>query len=532
MKNKKNQNNKSFIENLIILVREFFIKLTPKLDNFSKNSLSYIDKWKKKQSPTILKYTDKLLRLVKILKDSMAPGFIKTYKYIKKIFINLKDAVQLIGKIYRFISEIMFKSFVKIKYYLKKTYHFLQVLFSPIVWIINFIWSLRILIAIFLVIFLVWNRYAQSPSVNIVDDDIRLTTTQMSIGEISEFVKTSGKIVPKREEKLYSKIDLPLKKVYVKYGDLVEEGQLLLELDSDIIQTEINTQKQKLTVISKKYEQALKKSSSNKKLLEQGFISKDEYELSLRLPEQILIDKSNIELTLKKLQAQLLNTRFVSPIKGRVDYIDPGITEENAQRGGVKIGIYKWFFTITSSNDELNLNLSIDGRDVSKVKIGQEVMFRVDSFKQRKFYGEIVKIIEPLNLKPHTNKAPVFYELIASINEKEVKLKSGLSVDAEIKIQTKTGIKRIPRSALRFVPPKDIVVKDPPPNNATTLIVWIANKDNSISAIPIKTGIKDNQFIEVPDDTKISLEDSIVIGATVPQTKKKGKFALPQPKRY
>ena len=159
-------------------------------------------------------------------------------------------------------------------------------------------------------------------------------------------------------------------------------------------------------------------------------------------------------------------------------------------------------------------------------------MFRVDSFKQRNFYGKIVKIIEPLNLKPHTNKAPVFYELIASNDEKEIKLKSVLSVDAEIKIQTKTGIKRIPRSALRFVPPKDIVVKDPPPSNETIQIVWIANKDNSISAIPIKTGIKDNQFVEVPDDTRISLEDSIVIGATVPQTKKKGKFDLPQPKRY
>ena len=244
------------------------------------------------------------------------------------------------------------------------------------------------------------------------------------------------------------------------------------------------------------------------------------------------MQKSSVELTLKKLESQLLNARFVSPIRGRIDYIDPKITKENAQRGGVKVGIYKWYFTISSSIDELNLNLSIDGRDVSKVKVGQEVMFRVDSFKQRKFYGEIVKIIEPLNLKPHTNKAPVFYELIASISEKEVKLKSGLSVDAEIKIQTKTGIKRIPRSALRFVPPKDIVVKIAPPNNATTLIVWIANEDNSISAIPIKTGIKDNQFIEVPEDTRISLEDSIVIGATVPQAKKKGKFALPQPKRY
>ena len=84
MKNKKNQNNKSFIENFIILVKEFFIKLLPKLDNFSKNSLSYIDTWKKKQSPTILKYTDKLLRLIKRLKDSVAPSFIKTYKYVKR----------------------------------------------------------------------------------------------------------------------------------------------------------------------------------------------------------------------------------------------------------------------------------------------------------------------------------------------------------------------------------------------------------------------------------------------------------------
>tara|TARA_Y100001970_G_scaffold263221_1_gene348458 strand:+ start:7655 stop:9259 length:1605 start_codon:yes stop_codon:yes gene_type:complete len=534
MKNKKESKNQkdNFIGNFINFIKVFFNKISPKLENLSDKSISSVDTWKKKQSPTFMKYTEKILQQIKRIKDLLGPTFIKTFIFIRKVLINLREAIPVLGKIYKYISKHLNNLFSRTKHILRKTLHFFQVLFSPLVWLINFIWSLRILIAVGLIIFLVWSRFAQSPSINIVDDDIRLSTTQMSIGEISEFVKTSGKIVPKREEKLYSKIDLPLKKVYVKYGDLVEEGQLLLELDSDLIETDINTQKQKLTVISKKYDLALKKAESNKKLLEQGFISKDEYELSLRVPEQILIDKSNTELNLKKLDAQLLNTRFISPIKGRVDYIDPAITQENAQRGGIKVGIYKWFFTISSSNDELNLNLSIDGRDVSKVEIGQDVMFKVDSFKQRKFYGKIVKIIEPLNLKPHTNKAPVFYELIASINEKEIKLKSGLSVDAEIKIQTKTGIKRIPRSALRFVPPKDIVVKIPPPNNATTLIVWIANEDNSISAIPIKTGIKDNQYIEVPEDTKITLEDSIVIGATVPQTKKKGKFALPQPKRY
>ena len=521
-----------FIENLIGFIKRMFGRLLPKVENLSKSSLSYEDSWKKKQSPLLMKYLERLLRLIKKIKDSLGPTISKIYSLIKKLLGNLKEAIPLLGKIIKYINDVITKVYNKVKYLIRKTFHFFQVLFSPIIWLINFIWSLRILIAIGLVILLVANRYAQSPSINIVDDDIRLSTTQMSIGEISEFVKTSGKIVPKNEEKLFSKIDLPLKTVYVEYGDIVEEGQLLLELDADLIESEINTQKQRFEVFSNKYDQAIKKSESNKKLLDQGFISQDEYEKSERLPKEILVQKSSVELTLKKLKAQLLNTRFISPIRGRIDYIDPQITKENAQRGGVKVGIYKWYFTISSSIDELNLNLSIDGRDVSKVKVGQEVMFRVDSFKQRKFYGEIVKIIEPLNLKPHTNKAPVFYELIASISEKEVKLKSGLSVDAEIKIQTKTGIKRIPRSALRFVPPKDIVVKIPPPNNATTLIVWIANEDNSISAIPIETGIKDNQFIEVPEDTRISLEDSIVIGATVPQTKKKGKFALPQPKRY
>jgi len=549
MKNEDKQNDGgSPLRNIVLVIKNFFTKILSQSDGLSVKSLAIANNWKKKLAPIVIKYIKELLPFIKRMKDSTTmlarktgaktielslrikrflPNFISGF--LGKIF---KHVSGFLGKMFRYISAIVRTCFNKIKYVLRKTYHFFQVLFSPIIWLINFIWSLRILIAIGLVVFLVWDRVAQSPSINIMDDDIRLSTTQMSIGEISEFVKTSGKLVPEREEKLFSKVDLPLKKVYVKYGDLVEEGQLLLELDSDIIEAEIKSFEQNISVITGNYNQALKKAKLNKDLLDKGFISKDEYEISSRRPEPFLVAKSNAEVVLLKLKSQLLNTKFVSPIKGRIDYIDPGITKENAERGGVKIGIYKWYFTISSSNDELNLNLSIDGRDVSKVKVGQEVMFRVDSFKQREFYGKIVKIIEPLNLKPHTNKAPVFYELIATIDEKEVKLKSGLSVDAEIKIQTKTGIKRIPRSALRFVPPKDIEVKDPPPTNDTTLIVWIANADNSISAVPIETGIKDNQFIEVPDNTKISLEDSIVIGAYVPQAKKKGKFALPQPKRY
>ena len=147
MKNKKNDNNESmsFIEKLIILIKGFFTKITPKKNDFSDKSLEKVETWKKKQSPGIMRYTEKILKLIKKIKDLLGPSTVKIFKHTKKILVNIKNTIPVLGKIYTYIAKFLNNLFTKCRHYLKKTYLFFQVLFSPVVWLINFIWSLRIL---------------------------------------------------------------------------------------------------------------------------------------------------------------------------------------------------------------------------------------------------------------------------------------------------------------------------------------------------------------------------------------------------
>tara|TARA_Y100001960_G_scaffold16727_1_gene15038 strand:+ start:391 stop:1677 length:1287 start_codon:yes stop_codon:yes gene_type:complete len=364
----------------------------------------------------------------------------------------------------------------------------------------------------------------------------QLTTTSITVGNISEFVKTSGKIAPEQEQKIKSTLQrrVPILKINVKYGDLVDPGQILLELDSSEIKKDLEVRSKKLELLEIDLVQAKDKADADEELLEKGYISKNEYQESVSDLKKIAVEVELMKKEELKFKEELEQLKITSPIKGRVDYIN-----EQVINSGM-VDINTWLFTVSSSADRLKLSLSVDGRAITKIEEGQEVSFRIDTYPNKDLYGTVIKIVEPLNLNPHRDKSPVFYEIIASVSEADVELKAGMSVDASIKIQTKSQIKRIPRSALRFVPPKIIKIKNQPPQNTTTPIIWILNGDGSISAIPINTGIRDNDFVEFlevlgPNNNsyKLSDKDDIVTGVTIYQEeKKKSRFALPQPKRY
>jgi len=411
-----------------------------------------------------------------------------------------------------------------------------------------YLWSMRKVLAVLLLILLAYKLYYEEREIkqfnsaatqkNATNPEYDLVTTKISVGEISDFVKTSGKLAPEQEVKVILLLQktLPILKVNVQYGDTVEAGQILLELDSSEISKELEVMQKRVEIRSK--ELALKEDvvTSNKILLEKGYISKTEYLDSETNYNNKMIEVEEAKRQVNKLEEQLLKSRILAPIRGRIDYVN-----EQAIENGI-IGFNTWVYTVSSSADRLKLSLSVDGRAITKIKEGQDVTFRIDTHPNKDLFGTVIKIIEPLNLNPHRDKAPVFYEIIADVGETPLELKAGMSVDASIKIQTKTNIKRVPRSALRFVPPKIMKIKDEPPPNTTAPVIWIVNKDGTISAITIETGIRDNAFVELltgsPDSSKngfynLTEKDDIVIDVRIhQQQKKKSRFSLPQPKRY
>ena len=265
----------------------------------------------------------------------------------------------------------------------------------------------------------------------------QLTTTSITVGNISEFLKTSGKIAPEQEQKIKSTLQrrVPILKINVKYGDLVDPGQILLELDSSEIKKDLEVRSKKLELLEIDLVQAKDKADADEELLEKGYISKNEYQESVSDLKKIAVEVELMKKEELKFKEELEQLKITSPIKGRVDYIN-----EQVINSGM-VDINTWLFTVSSSADRLKLSLSVDGRAITKIEEGQEVSFRIDTYPNKDLYGTVIKIVEPLNLNPHRDKSPVFYEIIASVSEAEVELKAGMSVDASIKIQTKSQIK-------------------------------------------------------------------------------------------
>ena len=98
----------------------------------------------------------------------------------------------------------------------------------------------------------------------------QLTTTNITVGNISEFVKTSGKIAPEQEQKIKSTLQrrVPILKINVKYGDLVDPGQILLELDSSEIKKDLEVRSKKLELLEIDLVQAKDKADADEELLE------------------------------------------------------------------------------------------------------------------------------------------------------------------------------------------------------------------------------------------------------------------------
>ena len=381
--------------------------------------------------------------------------------------------------------------------------------------------KINILFAIILSFFLVY-KVINKEGV----PDFRFSTTEVVKGDIVESVSSSGKIIPGEEIKVYSRVSGDIYKNYVEYGDIVKKGQILIELDSTRYKNDLSTKLKNLEILEIEFLQMKKKVDSDKKLLEEGFIPKVEFEESQNEYRIKSIEIEELKSGIDLLRQNITDTKIISPIDGRVDYIDEDLIKEG------KIFTNSWVYTVSSGYRDLNISLSIDGREITKIDVGQKVEFSVENNSNVKFLGIVKKIIEPIDLKPNINKGPVFYEVIVEITNTNAALKTGLSVDATINIQVKNNVSKVKRSSLRFVPPEGIIIKRAPENDENYGVIWTLNSDNTLSAYSVETGIKDTEYVEIINKKDLPIDSKIITSVEIIKKNKNNGFSLPQPKRY
>jgi HlyD family secretion protein len=96
----------------------------------------------------------------------------------------------------------------------------------------------------------------------------------------------------------------------------------------------------------------------------------------------------------------------------------------------------------------VEVKVAVDEADIGQVQEGQMVRFTVDAFPDDTFEG----IVTQVRKQPTTEQNVVSYTVIAEADNPQRKLMPGMTANADIIIETKRNVLKVPSTALRWTP--------------------------------------------------------------------------------
>jgi HlyD family secretion protein len=345
-------------------------------------------------------------------------------------------------------------------------------------------------------------------------------TAKVDRSTITSQITSSGTINPLRTIEIGSQVAGYAKNIFVDYNAEVKKGDPLLEIDPSRLQTELK----RAQADNKKAAADLNLTSSvyntNKDLYEKRLISKEELDDSkskyLAASAALEQSKATIEIT----EANLNNTTIRSPIDGIV--LSRNInTGENVTPNG------KPLFLISQELSKMKIDTNVSEADIGKIGRDQKAFFTVDAFPNETFEGTVSQIRN----EPITNNNVVTYNVVVSINNDGNKLKPGMTADVKVIVAEKADIKRVPTSALRFIPPSSAIIDTNNVDINTSPHVWIPSKNGQIKAVQVMPGIGDGRHTEITQG-EINEGDEVIVEALIKEDSGNSASYLPQPKRF
>jgi HlyD family secretion protein len=97
----------------------------------------------------------------------------------------------------------------------------------------------------------------------------------------------------------------------------------------------------------------------------------------------------------------------------------------------------------------MELHVDVDEADVGQVKEGQQAIFTVDAFPDRKFPAAITQV----RYAAQTVNGVVTYETVLKVDNRDLLLRPGMTATAEIIVEQFKHTLLVPNAALRFEMP-------------------------------------------------------------------------------
>jgi HlyD family secretion protein len=265
-------------------------------------------------------------------------------------------------------------------------------------------------------------------------------------GTLERTASASGTINPVASIKVFSRMNGKVEKVYVDYNDTVKAGDVLAELNTDMLKLKREQQQAALIKARANYELQLINYKSQEALALKNFISEYELKSSLTALENLMADLRVAEANLKVIETEINQYAYItSPIDGIVLDRNVNIGDtvvESSSSNSASI------FTLAENLKEMQIEAGVGQFDVSSLYRGQQVRFTLENLPGRNFTGTV----ENIRMIPVVSNNVVSYTVIIGVENREGVLLPGMICAVNFIVEQRENALLVPNAALRYQP--------------------------------------------------------------------------------
>jgi len=372
------------------------------------------------------------------------------------------------------------------------------------------------------------------------DSALKVAVEAVGKKDIVETVSASGKIYPVSEVKISPDVSGEITELYIQEGDSVRKGQILAAINSIIYQSMVTKANAQLnqTRSSVSNASALMKQAKaqldqagatyqrNRKLFEDKVISAMEFESAEATykaakasyeaaEESIRGNRYGVEgarANVNEAQQSLQRTTIYSPMSGIVSKLFVKKGERvvgTAQMAGTEI-------MRVADMSKMKVDVEVGENDIQKVKYGDTANIEVEAYSDRVFKGVVVQVSQSStatglqqSISSLTDQVTNYTVSVEIVQDSYADLlqgqkgrfpfRPGMSASVEIITRRQEQVTAVPINAVttREEEETDEEKAKDTKDERIREYVFVVNKENKTELREVKTGVQDNEHIEI-----------------------------------
>ncbi|MFL6659026.1 MAG: efflux RND transporter periplasmic adaptor subunit [Massilia sp.] len=289
----------------------------------------------------------------------------------------------------------------------------------------------------------------------------------------------SGSLAPLAQATVKSKTSGAVTEASLREGMTVSVGQVLARLDGADQAARVAQQQAMLDEANARLALAQKNNQNSQALLKQNYISQNSYDTTQNSVALALASVKAAQAQLQMARIAQNDTAIRSPMNG--------VISKRHVQAGEKLSPDMPVYTIVDLQ-QLTLEAQVPASEIPRVKVGQEVQFKVDGFDGRNFSGKVARISPTAEMG---SRAMLVY---ISVNNADHALSGGMFAKGGITTKKSAVMPIIPLAALRKDKDQDVVFKI---------------EGGKVVSQPVKLGLRNE------DEGSVEVTEGLTGGASV-----------------